>query len=668
MMEENSPAEFDIKNIIGLLWRNKLVFIVGFVFSFILSSYYISTSKKIYEAITIVELEKTSQASAMESFSINAGDQAQRLSSILAGVESTQDPNIIPTITGREFLLSFVKKYDVAEKIGYRYSFSEPKLFSFLGISNALGLYEVVPPTEEQGDETIVNKIRSLISLERFRYKQIKTKAFKIKIQYSDPYIAAFIANKLAEHFFEFMKAKEEEEYKSQIRFLSSVVTEAQVSYAASQNALEVFLIKHPSFFGDNILSDSFSSIFPNIDKAAELVDLTSQKNELELSIEKLQAVFLKDNLFARDFDTVTSRGNVSNSFLKEVQKLDSVTVPTEEMIVKLKEEISKELVLLGSLLSKTNKFLQEREKEVSDDLDLSDTFNELKLSSALNKNYVETTKSSLNTLSLKASSETIKNRQVYSLATPPIHPIKPNVRYIFMIHLAIFAALATIFVFLKQFVNPTIFDLNQLKRHFGFGELIRVSKGANFFSKKYSDSDGANLKGVSLGFFNALIQNGKVGCLIEIGKKSFFKQNLSSTLALQFSMLLASDKNYTICISEDFNSSNNSFEIEESIDKSFNEKKRSQSKNGLVTSGSEISNIKNFQFFPIKEPYQKFDKMLIAAPKNLMPEAQFSLIKNCDFFILFGRAGYFSREHLDHFITDTSLLKEKCLGFVLVD
>ena len=358
----------------------------------------------------------------------------------------------------------------------------------------------------------------------------------------------------------------------------------------------------------------------------------------------------------------------MSNYFLREVEKFSSALSPSQDLIIQVKDKILDEISLLNSLLLKTEKFIEEREKDVSDDLDLGDTFYELKLATALNKNYVETTKASLNTLSVKAGSEAIEKRQIYSLATPPIHPSKPNLRYIFMLYSAIFIVAATIFVFIKQFINPMIFDLKQIKKRYGFGETIRINKRSYFLNKRYSFSDNTNLKGISLGFFNAMVEAGKVGCLIEVGKNRSSDKHLSSALAFLFSTLLAADKKYTICISEEFNSSTKPFDIGESIEKNFDKKENSTTNKELVTSGSEISDINNFQFFPLKASYQKFDKMLIASPKNLKTEVQFSLIKNCDFFILFGRAGHFKREHLDQFITNESIIEEKCLGFVLVD
>ncbi len=661
-MEENGPAELDLKNIFSLFWRYKYLFLVSIFASFLSSTYFVIKSPKIYEAESLVELEKGSDPNSMDIF------QAQvDLSGLLRDGGQQKESGIIPTIMGREFIISLDKKYDIQKKLRHSYNFSNPSIFSFMGILVRLGLFSYDQPNEVQESETLVSKIRSLISIKLYKYGQIKTNAYKITVKHTDPFVAAFLANKVTDHFFEIMEERNRDKYKKQTKFLLANIAEAQLNYSKSQKNLENFLIKHPSFFDGNLFSSTeINAVSPDAEKrVSELIDLTFQNVELRESLNKLNEILKKDKIILQDFDTINNRSNLSNSFLNGLIVIDGENISTVSKTKGFKSRISAEIKRLEALLTKIQSFIKAREREVTDDLDLNEVFSELRLELTIDKNYFENSKAAFKDFTLQGGREILRTNLIYSRATAPIYPVSPNGRYIVMLNLALFLLFAAIILFFKQILRPVVFDLNQLSGSYRFNNKVKFSR--NVFpntTKKPQLLPSTTF--VDMGFFNAIKNKGKTGCFIEVGEKGFLDKDLSASVSLVFAKFLSNFRHKTICIGNRFKEKSDQI-VKDSFE--LHSVKGNDKKNAsVVTSEKEMDLIDGMQFFPLSSEYQEFDRVFIAANKSRKFQVKFHLIENCDFFVLVGKAGYFRKEHLDQFISDKKLFNDKCLGFVLVD
>ncbi len=664
MMEDDGPAELDLRNLFSLFWRNKYVFFVSIVVALLSSTYFVSKASKIYEAEALVELEKGSDANSIDNVFRTQVD----LGSLLSDGTQQKESGIIPTIMGREFIISLDEKYDIKSKLGYSYSFSNPSLFSFAGILVRLGIFSYDAPNEEQASETLVNKIRSLITIKRYKYGQIKTNAYKITVKHKDPFIAAFIANKLIKHFFEIVEDRDRDKYKNQTQFLSRNLAEAQQNYANSQKQIENFLIKHPSFFeGSLFQANDMNTVSSDGEKrVSELIDLTFQNEELRASLDKLNEINKQQKIISRDFDTITNRSNLSNSFLNGIIAIDRENISPKVKIAKFKSKISAEIKRLETLLAKIQSFIEAREREVTDDLDLNEAFSQLRLELTIDKNYFENTKAAFKDFTLQGGREMLSKNLIYSQAVPPIYPVSPNIRYILMLNLAFFTLCAAIFVFFRQILRPIVFDLNQLTGAYSFNHKMKFSKNISLFPLKNSLSSSIS-SNMDLGFFNAFKSRGKIGCFIEVGEKTFMDKDLSVAVPVIFSKLLSSSNSKTYCIAKKFEENSDKV-AKQNFEINRGEEENKRRPDFVVTSEKEMNLIEGMELFPLSSGYEEFDRIFIAANKNLKFQAKFYLIENCDFFVLVGKAGYFGKKHLDQFITDQKLFNNKCLGFVLVD
>ena len=89
---------------------------------------------------------------------------------------------------GREFLTTVLK----SEKINYQLRkecvYSNPSIFSIPGILSYLNLV-VIDPSEEQKENKLVDCLKGMLSIEPYKYKTFKTKAIKVSVEHSDPFL-----------------------------------------------------------------------------------------------------------------------------------------------------------------------------------------------------------------------------------------------------------------------------------------------------------------------------------------------------------------------------------------------------------------------------------------------------------------------------------------------
>ena len=97
------------------------------------------------------------------------------------------DNNIVPKIIGREFLINYVKRYDLKKKLSYKFNPSKVNVFSLAGLLEYFSLYKTNLPTEKQSEENFIASVRSLIDVGNFRYNNMDTSAFRLQVKHENP-------------------------------------------------------------------------------------------------------------------------------------------------------------------------------------------------------------------------------------------------------------------------------------------------------------------------------------------------------------------------------------------------------------------------------------------------------------------------------------------------
>ena len=121
---------------------------------------------------------------------------------------NSKEIEILPTVTGRQFLKSFVEKEQLQNKIPVSDIVVLPSPFSLAGLLHLLNIYRPVQVEVSQQDQ-LVNKIKGMIEIENYSFNGPMS-AYLVKIKNRDPVLAAYLANSLVEHYFSYNKLEKE--------------------------------------------------------------------------------------------------------------------------------------------------------------------------------------------------------------------------------------------------------------------------------------------------------------------------------------------------------------------------------------------------------------------------------------------------------------------------
>ena len=91
-----------------------------------------------------------------------------------------------------------------------------------------------------------------------------KSDAYRLSIESGDPDFSANLVNQIVEKYFIRHEKKRDEDFQNVKKYLSKVITEAQLEYAEANKLLQSFNIKHTPLMNKSLLSDKTLNISPN--------------------------------------------------------------------------------------------------------------------------------------------------------------------------------------------------------------------------------------------------------------------------------------------------------------------------------------------------------------------------------------------------------------------
>ena len=296
MVEKNDP-EVDLATFGSILWHSKIVIALFLFISFFWSLNSISNRVPVYKAETIIDL-KAQSPNVKQTAMQNAQYLVPGFRSL--NFDLPEDSiSAIPQITGRVFLRSFAAEFGIKEKLKYKYQYTKPSVFTLSGILHTLKIIEQRPLTKNQIEDNLVETLKSMIKVEKFEYNKTLTNAHVISVTNKDPVLAAYIANKLADYFFQVRRDEQIAKYEKTLRYLSTSVGKAQIKMEESKGKLETFLLENPTVYGTN--SNSGLDSVGVSDSAA--IDITSlgELEDQQLTVERaVQSLTLR-----KDFDAI---------------------------------------------------------------------------------------------------------------------------------------------------------------------------------------------------------------------------------------------------------------------------------------------------------------------------------------------------------------------------
>ena len=644
MRDNHGALELDLKSFGWLLKNNINYFVLALILATLFSGYQIFDAPHRYKAEVMVTVGDTSRANSP----IFLG-QSNGLMNLLP-LGNSKEIEILPTVTGRRFLNSFVEKERLQNKIPVSDIVSLPSPFSLAGLLHLLNIYRPVQVEVSQQDQ-LVNKIKGMIEIEHYSFNGIVTSAYLVKIKNRDPVLAAFLANSLVEHFFSYNKLEKEKAFTEELKVLSKNVVEAEIFVNEARIKRDNFLINHPSVFegsnGGNISSTNYRAL-----QVVELEKLREQKKLLLRLIEKLEQSIKIEKLSEIYFNSQEDLSNLSNKFLNELEEIQKRNERQSERLNDARNLIGAELVRIREILASVTKAEKKKEGDLANFFKLETKLRKLNIELETARQFAGSLKEVLKQKELERERFGVGG-EIKSPAIVPSYPYSPNIRNTFIINTAIFIVVTLFYVFLRQLLNLFVYSPRQLSHLSELKNIITIKeKNLRNMSPQRSKKIKTNV--ISPNFLNDIQNVGKVGCIIEISSPKFYKKSLSDKTNLFFSEIFLKEGKTVFSLLEEFE---------------MDYKMNSNTKNTqihLIEKDYEKT-LEKRTFIPLKEKLLNFGLVLVSLRKGIDGFIINELMSQTDFFIIVGRAGEFKVSDLEYFFSENVENRDKCKGLLIV-
>ena len=277
---------------------------------------------------------------------------------------------------------------------------------------------------------------------------------------------------------------------------------------------------------------------------------------------------------------------------------------------------------------------------------------------------YLRGLETRLTTVDLEAGLDRLREGQVYSEAVPPLFPISPNKKLIFV--LFVFGSLffGIVVIIFRQAVKNFIFtlaQLNNLKSLENKYDISFIGK-RNFFGLK---RDVKKLSPFHLQFHSDFNKFSGIGCVVDISRESKSQIDLSDVLSIELMRIKSENYKTILYVS---NSSSKLFKGNlKNIGSMYDPDRIEGLPNPL-----EIRNIydKEKGLDQIFSTYSNKDKAdaLVSLGAKISDLEKFKIISKCDYYILIGKRGKFDFNTAQKFVDKGEANKNRCLALFLTN
>ena len=656
---DNPDSVFNIQSLILSFWNDKLIFILAFFLSIPCSMYYLSVASPSYIATAVLEskIDKDNKRQNV----LPKLEYAYPLISSTSLGEQLSD--FLPKITGYEFLGTIVGDGDeIDRRLQKLCQYYPPSWYSLSSIFDYLGITNLSIPNEQQKKFLVIECLKRLMIVEKYTYEGRQTSAYKVSIEEEDPFLAAALANKIVEKFFEVELEKAQNDFQSSMKYLTEVLSQAKKDVQKYEDQLQAFLISNARLVSSGAeLSTEAEELESIFKKKIYRLGLGEQvEKNLIKNLQSLKKLKGRPAIELYSFvDTVGIKGGLSSRFISNVIRSRNSLESDAPLNPSLMQNIEEEIKRLGSLLRKKEKQLGQDEKEVET---LMQKLNDLKLLNerVLKSNlYYAGIQDQLATERLEAGALSLASTNIYSKAVPPLYPVAPKKKIILVLFASFFIFLVAVYSFSKLHLNRTVYTLSQLRRYSHISNLAQISVSSqDNLNERKQDLFGLN-------FMDDLLNSGKVGCVVDISNKGHVKKNLAENVSRFIGKMFSRNENTLLynsrMVGQDFKlgaSKSTQLEADNPQDILNSKFVELSDKTGLIESGD---------FFPLQKEYASFDRILISLNHGINELTKLETIRNCDYYILIGKKGKFSFNELDKFTKEISSENLKCIALVMI-
>ena len=672
--------EIDLAQLFRVIWFFKYRLLVFIIFSFLISVWVSLSLKPTFKAETV--FENPSETSTQSNSSLLNNNSGMGFMSLLGGsIPGTASDSFFSQIRSESFLKTvIINNAELDSQMMQKFCplpSKETPRFSLRSLLIALGLSDNRDPSESQKISLLVRCVNNMLEIVHDKYGADTSSAYRLSIESGNPEFSANLANQIVEKYFTRHKNKRDEDFQNVKKYLSKVITEAQLELTDANKLMQSFIIKNTLLMNIEpsiVTTDTDVSLpLPPSPFAAKLKKDFFSLSQLEKNLSQLKQARLKlSNV--KDFNQDEIEKAISSTEVQEaisrtlvtlIAKIDNdkLSADTNFKSQEIKKIVSQELQRLRKQIQVLEEKIERREAQTMKLMTIDNKFQELAIDVSKKQIIFEGLKDQLKEKMLAAGLNNIKQPILLTKAVPPFIIASPNKRLIVALGVALSIFTGIAFILMRQSFIRQVHSLSQLRNLSSFLKCYEIKyKHLKLMSKK---SDGTVISQL---FFSRNEEIGKLGCIVDLSQK---KPN--TVLASEFSIIVASyfaaNSSKTVCLNtspskklfsanswKNYVSENSGHNAQGSFNKSYI---MINDEDGLISSG-EITEIKN--------KYSDYNKIICALGAEAGDITKFKFIEKCDFYIVIGRSFHFDEYTYKRFSNTVWEKEKKCLGFFLID
>lgn len=554
-MKTNQKTEYiDLRDIIKLVWREKVILIFCILISLFLGSYYLKEMIK-------PSYKSSSTFGFQDSNSSNLNSSMNQIQGVLGLPAVDNSLDLLSQISGGVFLEKVVKKLDLT---------NDPEFYMPLDRNISIGKYQRIKNKikellnynqditfNENSNYIVVQTTENL--KKHLKFSKVPTGGFKVEVISKDPYKSSIIANNVVKMFLDFRLENKILKSEKTLSYLSSKLSKAKIEMDNANKEVELFALER------NILSNQE---FAN--QSNRLKEFRNTIDKLNLNISELEKKIIEFG--SKDLNDLINEKNLEEKFKELFELSPRLSIiknfSTQKDENKLKLEIQnvinrlpKELDRLKESLRVTVLGFNELEKKAKETSVDARELKKLERNAATSIAQYEVLLKQFEAQSLLEGYQKAMG-EIYQKAVPNLMPFKPKPVFILLVSLIMGILIGLGVIVLKFLFSKSVYKTEEFSN---FLELTSAINLSHSFNKSFKIIKSVTEKNLSNGIKKDLLL--LQGFLSEINLKkskdhpqiitcaSTDKGNLSTSLSIAIAEILNGEGKKSIIM--DFSSLN---------------------------------------------------------------------------------------------------------------
>ena len=676
--------DIDLGQLFRSIWFYKFSLLIFIILSVPTSIVVSSFIKPKYEAETV--FEKPSKENGQSNASLLNGSQGIGFLNLLSGgqIGSASD-SFFSEIRSESFLKTVILNNSEMDSQTIQKFCPLPSKkvarFSLRSLLIALGISENRAPSESQKVSLIVKCVNNMLKIEFDSYGSSESSAYRLSIMSGDPNFSANLANQIVEKYFDRHEKVRNQDFENIKKYLSKVITEAQIEFTEANKLMQGFKIKHTLLMNLKPLSSLNASMqrvvgdgvfIPASPFVSELNKEIAGLSQLERSLSQVKQARLNllslnelDQEKIKAFvESTEVQGVLSRAFITAISKINNLSAATQETNQEIKKIVNRELIILEQQIRALAEKIAKREEQTMKLMNIENMFQELAIDVSKKQLIFEGLKDQLKEKILTTGLANVRQPVLLTKAVPPFVKASPNKKLILALGVALSLFIGVAYILIRQMFVRRVHSLSQVRGLSRFSSCYQIKyKQLNQMGERVHDTL------ISQSFFSSIKGRGKLGCVIDLSKM-ISNNSLASEFSKTIVSLLATDNSKIVCL--DTLPSKKPFSA--NAKKNFASNRDGQNLQRVVLSKSiltfndEEEMLLTGEVQEIENKYSDYDKIVCTLGTEINDLTKFKFIEQCDFYVLIGRSFHFDEYTYKKFSNTVWEKEQKCLGFFLID